>query len=44
MATGPAETHLHRSFNWENATPEPGRDPGGFRLTAGTAYPLSMFS
>ena len=21
MATGPIETHLHRSFNWENAAP-----------------------
>ena len=21
MATGPIETHLHRSFNWENGAP-----------------------
>lgn len=23
MATGPIETHLHRSFNWENGAPGP---------------------
>ena len=44
MATGPIETHLHRSFNWENAAPPgPGRGLGGVRLTAGTAYPLNVF-
>ena len=43
MATGPIETHLHRSFNWENAAPGPGWGPGGVRLTAGMAYSLNVF-
>ena len=29
MATGPIETHLHRSFNWENAAPGPREGPRG---------------
>ena len=43
MATGPIETHLHRSFNWENGAPGPGRGRGGVRLGAGTAYLLNVF-
>ena len=27
MATGPIETHLHRSFNWENGAPGPREGP-----------------
>ena len=30
MATEPIETHLHRSFNWENAAPGPTRSAGTF--------------
>lgn len=31
MATGPIETHLHRSFNWENAAPgSPNGTSGAF--------------
>ena len=29
MATGPIETHLHRSFNWENGAPGPQEGPRG---------------
>ena len=29
MATGPIETHLHRSFNWENAAPGAREGPRG---------------
>ena len=29
MATGPIETHLHRSFNWENGAPGPREGPRG---------------
>ena len=29
MATEPIETHLHRSFNWENAAPGPREGPRG---------------
>ncbi len=43
MATGPIETHLHRSFNWENADPGAEWDLGGVRLAAGTAYSLNVF-
>ena len=43
MATGPIETHLHRSFNWENAAPGPREGRGGVRLGAGTAYLLNVF-
>ena len=31
MATGPIETHLHRSFNWENGAP-------GARIGASGAF------
>ena len=43
MATGPIETHLHRSFNWENDAPWPEWGLGGVQLTAGKAYPLNVF-
>ena len=44
MATGPIETHLTRSFNWENAAPGgPNGISGGVRLVAGTAYSLNVF-
>ena len=43
MATGPIETHLHRSFNWENGAQGPGWGLGGVRLAAGTGYPLNVF-
>ena len=43
MATGPIETHLHRSFNWENGAPGHLRGPRGVRLAAGTAYLLNVF-
>ena len=43
MATGPIETHLHRSFNWENGAPDPRREPRGVQLTAGMAYLLNVF-
>ena len=44
MATGPIEKHLHRSFNWENAPPSPGRGlGGGVRLATETAYPINVF-
>ena len=29
MAAGPIETHLHRSFNWENGAPGPQEGPRG---------------
>ena len=32
MATGPIETHLHRSFNWENAAPGAWEAPGDVQL------------
>ncbi len=43
MATGPIETHLHRSFNWENAAPAARMGPRGRWLTAGTPYLLNVF-
>jgi len=43
MATGPIETHLHRSFNWENGAPGPREGPRGVRLGAGMAYLLNVF-
>ena len=43
MATGSIETHLHRSFNWENGAPGARRGRGGVRLAAGTAYLLNVF-
>ena len=35
MATGPIETHLHRSFNWENAAPGPREGPRGRSANCG---------
>lgn len=29
MATGPIETHLHRSLNWEDAAPGAREEPRG---------------
>ncbi len=29
MATGPIETHLHRSLNWEDAAPGVREEPRG---------------
>ena len=43
MATGPIETHLHRSFNWENGAPGARMGLGGVRLAAGTACPPNVF-
>ena len=36
MATGPIETHLHRSFNWENAAPESRIGPRGRSTNCGS--------
>ena len=35
MATGPIETHLHRSFNWENAAPGAREGPRGRSANCG---------
>ena len=35
MATGPIETHLHRSFNWENAAPAARMGPRGRSVNCG---------
>ena len=35
MATGPIETHLHRSFNWENGAPGPQEGPRGRSANCG---------
>ena len=35
MATGPIETHLHRSFNWGNAAPGPQEGPRGRSASRG---------
>lgn len=35
MATGPIETHLHRSFNWENGAPGPRMGPRGRSASCG---------
>ena len=35
MATGPIETHLHRSFNWENAAPAARMGPRGRSANCG---------
>ena len=35
MATGPIETHLHRSFNWENAAPAARMGPRGRSASCG---------
>ena len=35
MATGPIETHLHRSFNWENAAPGSREGPRGRSANCG---------
>ena len=35
MATGPIETHLHRSFNWENAAPGSRMGPRGRSANCG---------
>ena len=35
MATGPIETHLHRSFNWENAAPGSRMGPRGRSASCG---------
>ena len=35
MATGPIETHLHRSFNWENAAPTARMGPRGRSANCG---------
>ena len=35
MATGPIETHLHRSFNWGNAAPGPQEGPRGRSASCG---------
>ena len=35
MATGPIETHLHRSFNWENGAPGPREGPRGRSANCG---------
>ena len=43
MATGPIETHLHRSFKWENDAPGTFGGRGGIRLAAGTAYLPNVF-
>lgn len=43
MATGPIETHLHRSFKWENDTTGARGGRGGVRLAAGRDYLLSVF-
>lgn len=36
MATGPIETHLHRSFNWENGAPGPREGPRGRSANCGS--------
>ena len=35
MATGPIETHLHRSFNWENGAPGRPEGPRGRSASCG---------
>ena len=35
MATGPIETHLHRSVNWENAAPGAREEPRGLSASCG---------
>ncbi len=35
MATGPIETHLHRSFNWENGAPGARMGPRGRSASCG---------
>ena len=35
MATGPIETHLHSSFNWENGAPGPQEGPRGRSANCG---------
>ena len=35
MATGPIETHLHRSFNWENGAPGAREGPRGRSASCG---------
>ena len=35
MATGPIETHLHRSINWENGAPGPQEGPRGRSANCG---------
>ena len=35
MATGPIETHIHRSFNWENGAPGPQEGPRGRSANCG---------
>ncbi|GEM_PF-6121142 len=35
MATGPIETHLHRSFNWENGAPVARMGPRGRSASCG---------
>ena len=35
MATAPIETHLHRSFNWENGAPGPQEGPRGRSANCG---------
>lgn len=36
MATGPIETHLHHSFNWENAAPGARIGPRGRSVNCGS--------
>jgi len=36
MATGPIETHLHRSFNWENGAPGARMGPRGRSASCGS--------
>lgn len=43
IATGPIETHLHRSFNWENTPPRTEWGLRGVRLDARTSYQLNVF-
>ena len=35
MATGPIETHLHCTFNWENGAPGPQEGPRGRSANCG---------
>ena len=36
MATGPIETHLHHSFNWENGAPGAREGPRGRSVNCGS--------
>ena len=47
MATGPIETHLHRSFNWENGAPGAREGPRGRSASCGnglSAYCVRLSS